>query len=182
MFKLGSVLLSLFLCVAATTVQANVGIVYSSEGKKHFSIDVPDSWQVNVGFETDPALMPDGEQPMSRLVTAMPEDSAFMWFGIWVPGDVTNFEEAHEYMESLDITLLSDVVPGEKRSEMINGMKARHFQGTGKKDKELMEYHGMYMQLNENTVVIAIYIGNVEATVKYGDDLKNMMNTLRPVR
>lgn len=182
MMRLCSLLLPLLLLIFTTTAQAGVGIIYSSEREQHFSIEIPDSWQVNVGFEADPTLMPEGEQPLSRIVTAIPNDGAYMWFGMWIPVGVTNFDEAQQYMESLDITILTDVVPGPRRSEPINGMPTIHFQGTGKKDKDPMEYHGLYLQLNEETIVIAMYIGDSAATKTHGDALVQMMQTLRPVK
>lgn len=181
MLKKGLILLTVMLFFAASVAQAQVNITYSSQGKQHFTVQIPDSWRVNVGFEVDPSLMPEGEKPMSRLITAMPNDGTDLWFGMWVPPDVANFEEAHEYMSSLDSNVLTDVVPGEHKSDMLNGMKVYYANGTGKRDDALMEYHGMFIQLSPETVAIAIYIGPPETTKSHGKDLLGMMHSLQPV-
>lgn len=179
-------LMSFVLCflpiLTWASAQAQVNITYSSQGKQYFSINIPDAWQLNVGFEVDPAQMPEGEKPMSRIVTAIPDDGTDMWFGMWVPSGVSNFAEAHEYIKTLDTSLLSDVVPGKRRQDTLNDMQVYYFQGTGKKDEKTMEYYGMYLQVAEDAVAIAVYIGAPDTTDLYGDELKAMMNSLHPVR
>jgi len=181
MRMLTPLLVSLLLALTCAAAQARINVTYSSQGKQYFSIDIPDAWQLNVGFEVDPAQMPEGEKPMSRVVTAIPDDGTDMWFGMWVPSGVANFAQAHEYMKTLDTDLLTDVVPGKKRQDTLNGMQVYYLQGIGKKADEVMEYYGMYLQLAQDAVAIAIYIGNPETTALYDDELKEMINTLRPI-
>jgi hypothetical protein len=88
----------------------------------------------------------------------MPTDGTYMWFGMWVPQNVNNFEEAHNFMKSLDTALLTDAVSGQKRADMLNGMPVFYFNATGKKDEELLEYYGMYLQIARDAVAVAIYI------------------------
>jgi len=182
MLKKALSLIFFILFMAGGVVQAQVSVAYSSQGKQHFTMTIPDSWRVNVGFEVDPALMPEGERPMARLITAMPGDGTPLWFGMWVPADVKNFEEAREYMDSLDIELLSDVVTKERKFDTLNGMEVYYASGTGKREGEAMDFHGAFVQLSKESVAIAIYIGPHETTITHGDELTRMFHSLQPVK
>ena len=177
---LGLILFMLFITGGAA--QAQVSITYSTQGKQHFTMTIPDSWRVNVGFEVDPGQMAEGERPKSRLITAMPGDGTPLWFGMWVPADVKNFEEAKEYLDSLGIELLTDVVTEERKFDTLNGMEVFYASGTGKKEDEPMDFHAAFVQLSKESVAIAIYIGPHETTVTHGDELVRMFHSLQSVK
>ncbi len=182
MLKKALGLIFITLLLAGGAAQAQVSINYSSQGSHYFTMTVADSWRVNVGFEVDPALMPEGERPMARLISAMPGDGTPLWFGMWVPADVKNFKEAREYMDSLDIELLSDVVTKERKFDTLNGMEVYYASGTGKREGEAMDFHGAFVQLSKESVAIAIYIGPHETTITHGDELTRMFHSLQPVK
>ena len=181
MLKRSLVLGLLMILITCTSALAQVSITYSTQGKKYFSMTIPDNWRVNVGSEIDPALMPDNERPMARLITAMPDDNTPLWFGMWVPADVKNFAEAKEYMDSLGIELLTDVVVTERRHDRLNTMQVYYVSGNGKKDDELMEFHGGFVQISGENVAIAIYIGPHDLAKQHKDELKRMFQSLQPV-
>lgn len=182
MLKKALSLICFILFMAGGAAQAQVSITYSSQGNQYFTMAIPDSWRVTVGFEIDPALMPEGERPMARLITAMPGDGTPLWFGMWVPADVKNFKEAKKYMDSLGLELLSDVVTRERKFDTLNGMEVYYAKGTGKREGEPMDFHGAFVQLSKENVAIAIYIGPHETTITHGDELARMFHSLQPAK
>jgi hypothetical protein len=176
--KLVILTLSLFFITGAA-VWAQTSISYSIHGEKYFSIDIPDSWMVNVGTENDEALAPEGEAPKSRLITAMPADGTPLWFGMWVPNDVENFSEAKTYLDSLRDQLLTEVVTKDRKTGEINGMDVYYAEGTGKKDKESMDFSAAFLQLSEKHVAIIVYIGPHETTIAHGKELMQMLQSIR---
>jgi len=158
---------------------AQTPISYSIHGKTYFSIEIPDSWMVNVGTEDDPALVAEGETPKSRLITAMPADGTPLWFGMWVPNDVKNFSEAKDYLDSLRDQLLTEVVTKNRKTGKINGMEVYYASGTGKKEKEVMDFSAAFIQLSKEDVAIVIYIGPHETTITHGKELKQMLQSIR---
>ncbi|MEA2114370.1 MAG: hypothetical protein U9P36_03165 [Thermodesulfobacteriota bacterium] len=160
--------------------QAQVSINYSSQGVHHFSMTIADSWRVNVGSEEDASQLPEGEKPMARLITAMPDDGTPLWFGMWVPPNVQKIKEAKEYMDSLGLELLADMVTTKRTFDTLNGMDVFHVSGTGEKEGEPMDFHAAFVQLSKEKVAIAIYIGPHETTISHGDELLQMVHSLQP--
>lgn len=175
-------LIFFILFMAGGVVQAQVSITYSSQGKQHFTMTIPDSWLVNVGVADDPAQTQENGRLHARLITAIPSDGTALWFGMWVPADVKNFQEAKEYIDSLGIELLTDVVTKERKFDTLNGMEVYYTSGTGKKEGESMDFHSAFVQLSQENVAIAIYIGPHETTVNHGDELMRMFHSLQPVK
>ena len=176
------ILTCLVLLTTAGLTWAQTSITYSTQGVKYFSVEIPDSWMVNVGTETTDALPPEGETPQSRLMTTMPEDGMPLWLGMWVPGDVQNFAEAKDYLDSLNIELLTDVVATERITEKINGMDVYYVAGTGKKEKENMDFRTAFIRLTDKNIAIVIYIGPHQSTITHSDDLKQILLSIHPVQ
>ena len=182
MLKKALSLIFIILLLAGGAAQAQVSINYSSQGGQHFTMTIADSWQVNVGSEVDSSQVPEGERPMPRLITAMPGDGTPLWFGMWVPADVKKVEEAKEYMDSLGLDLLAKVNTKERTFDTLNGMEVYYVSGTGKKEGEVMDFHAAFVQLSKENVAIAIYIGPHETTITHGDELVQMVHSLKPVK
>lgn len=176
------ILTCLVLLTTAGLTWAQTSITYSTHGKKYFSINIPDSWMVNVGAEATVALNPEEETPESRLITAMPEDGVPLWLGMWVPDDVQSFTEAKDYLDSLNIELLTDVVATERITDKINGMDVYYVAGTGKKEKETMDFRTAFIQLTDENIAIIIYIGPHQSTITHGDDLKQILLSIHSVK
>ena len=175
--------LTLFILLITTGLTwAQTPIIYSAHGQQYFSINIPDSWMVNVGVENDSALTPEGETPNARLITAMPGDGAPLWLGMWVPTDVKSFTEAKDYLESLNIQLLTDVVATDRKAEKINGMDIYYIAGTGKKEKEEMDFRAAFIQLSEENIAIIIYIGPHQTTITHGEDLKQILLSIHSLK
>jgi hypothetical protein len=174
-------LIFFILLLAGGVAEAQVSINYSSQGTHHFTMTIADSWRVNVGSEEDASQLPEGEKPMARLITAMPGDGTPLWFGMWVPPNVQKIKEAKEYMDSLGLDLLTEVNTKERTLETLNGIEIYHVSGTGEKEGEPMDFHAAFVQLSEETVAIAIYIGPHETTISHGDELVQMVHSLQPV-
>ena len=64
MSKFTPFLILLLLCSAAS--KANVAVTYSSQDQPFFAIEIPDSWQVNVGSDAETAELPEGELASPR--------------------------------------------------------------------------------------------------------------------
>ena len=58
-------------------------------------------------------------------------------------------------------------------------MKAYYAEGTGKKEKEDMDFSAAFIQLSEEHVAIVIYIGPHETTITHGEELKQMLQSVR---
>jgi len=169
----------IILFIAAGVAQGQVSITYSARGKQHFTMTIPDDWQVNVGSETDPSGIPEGEKELPRIISAMPNSGAHLWFGVWVPEDLEKIEGAKEYMTSLGLDLLADLAITERKHDTLNSMEVNYVSGTGKKDGEVMDFRAGFFQLSPANVAIAIYIGPHETTISHGEDLSKMIESLK---
>ena len=175
-------LLVLFFLLAGRTADAQVSITYSSWGKHFFTMTIADNWRVNVGAEADTEQVQEGERPMARLITAMPGDGTPLWFGMWVPPQVKSIKEAKNYMDSLGIDLLSNVVITKRTFDTLNGMDVYYVGGTGDKEGEPMDFRAAFVQLSQESVAIALYIGPHETTISHGDELVQMVHSVQPVQ
>ena len=169
------------LFIAAGVAHAQVSITYSSRGEQHFTMTIPDDWQVNVGSEVDPSRMPEDEKEPPRLISAMPNNGVPLWFGLWVPEDLEKIEDAEEFMASLGLDLLDDVVTTDRKFDALNSMEVYYVSGTGIKEGEAMDFRAAFIQLLQESVVIAIYIGPGETTRSHGEELSQMIHSLQPV-
>ncbi len=178
-FKFSLMIFILF--IAFEAVQAQVSITYSSRGKQYFTMTIQDDWRVNVGSEIDLSQKSEDKKEPARLISAMPNDGVPLWFAIWVPEELKKIEGAMEYMTSLGLDLLDDVVTTERKFDTLNSMETYYVSGTGKKEGEAMDFHAAFFQLSPESVAIAIYIGPPDATKIHGEELVRMIHSLQPV-
>ena len=172
-------LVAMLLC--SVTTQAGTAVTYSSQDKSYFSVQVPDSWQVNVGSDTDPSQVPEGEVPPPRVITLMPDDESTLWFGVWVPVYLHSMDAAQEYLASLDEFLVDNPVLKKSDDVNLNSMPARYFTGEGTKQGNPAHFFVMLFEISEESVGIAIYIGAPETTKKHLDELRGIMKSVSPV-
>ncbi len=140
---------------------------------------IPDDWRVNVGSDEDLTRNPEDRIEPARLISAMPNSGVPLWFGMWVPEDLEKIEGAKEYMTSLGLDLLADVVITERKHDTLNSMEVNYVSGTGKKDGEVMDFRAGFFQLSPEYVAIAIYIGPHDTTISHGKDLVQMIESLQ---
>lgn len=178
MFKITR-LVVLILLVVAGGAKAQVTITYASAGKQYFSMIIPDEWRVNVGSAADLKQNNEDRVEPARLISAMPNSGVPLWFGLWVPEDLEKIDEAKEYMTSLGLELLADVVITQRKHETLNAMEVNFVYGTGKKDGEVMDFRAGFFQLSPGQVAIAIYIGPQDTTIRHHEDLLQMVNSLQ---
>ena len=174
-------LIVLTLFIVVSEAQALVSITYSSGGTQYFSLTVPDDWRVNVGSEIDLSQINGDEIKPVRLISAMPNSGAPLWFGMWVPDDLEKIEEVQEYMLSLGLDLLADVVITERKHDTLNAMDVNFISGTGNKKGEIMSFRAGFFQLSPEHVAIAIYIGPPETTISQNETLVQMIGSLQPL-
>lgn len=62
----------------STVLHAGVEVTYSVQHKPYFTLEIPDSWRVNVGSEIDAAKVPAGELAPPRVITMMPDDDSIL--------------------------------------------------------------------------------------------------------
>lgn len=168
-------------CGAAASAQSSqVLVTYVSKGRAHFTIAVPDDWRMRTGFEVDPAEMPDGIEPMPRVVSAMPEDEDHLWLGFWVPDGVSDLDQARAYLTSLEGILLDEPQVESTSEDQINGVPTRFVHGSGKSDDEPVEFTVGLFQVAEEEVALAIYIGRPEAREAHRQELQAIVNSFRP--
>jgi hypothetical protein len=179
MLKLKLTLLSLLLF--STALNADVAVVYSIQDKPYFSMDIPDSWRVNVGAEEDSAQLAEDEQPAPRVITVMPEEDSILWFGTWVPYYLRNLDEAQEYLSSLDDFLVDEPVLVKTDDVNLNAMEARYFMGKGKREGKPADFFVMLFQVSDENIGVAIYIGPPATTSAHKDALLGMMKSISPI-
>lgn len=181
MLKRAVSLVALILVIAVADVQAQVSITYSSGGVHYFSMTIPDEWRVNVGSEPDLSQNSENRVEPARLISAMPNNGEPLWFGMWVPEDLEKIEAAQEYMTSLGIKLLADVVITEQKHDILNAMEVQYVSGTGRKNGKVMNFRAGFFQLSPEHVAIAIYIGPPKETISQVEDLEQMIKSLQPI-
>ena len=172
-------LVLLILFIVAGGAQAQVSITYSSAGKQYFSMTIPDNWRVNVGSEEDLSQNSEDRIEPARLISAMPNSGVPLWFGMWVPEDLGKIEGAKEYVASLGLDLLAEVVIKELKHDILETMEVQYVSGTGNKEGEIMDFRAGFFQLSPEHVAIAIYIGPPETTISHGEDLARMIHSLQ---
>jgi len=180
MLKPTRILMSFLLFSA--TLHANVAVTYSIQDKPYFSLEIADSWRVNVGSETDTAKLPPGEVAPPRVITLMPDDESVLWFGVWVPVYLRSLDEAQEYLSSLDDFLVENPTLVKTDDVDLNTMPARYFKGTGERDGRPVDYFVMLFELSEEDIGVAIYIGSPETTKAHLEELRSMMKSITPIR
>ena len=180
MMKCTITLLSLLLF--STTLSADVAVIYSLQDKPYFSMEIPDSWRVNVGSETDTAQVPEDEQAPPRVITVMPEEESILWFGAWIPVYLQSLDEAQQYLSSLDDFLVDKAVLVKTDDVNLNAMPARYFMGKGERDGKPVDFFVMLFQLSEDNIGVAIYIGPPATTNAHRDALRGMMKSISPIK
>ena len=167
--------------LCSVTTLANTAVTYNSQEKSYFTVQVPDSWRVNVGSDPDPSQVPEGEIPPPRVITLMPDDDSLLWCGVWVPVYLHSMDEAQEYLTSLDKFLVDDPVLKKSDNVNLNTMPARYFRGEGTKEGNPAHFFVMLFEISEESVGIAIYIGAPESTEKHLDKLRGIMKSIAPI-
>ena len=157
-------------------------MTYSDQDKPYFTLEIPDSWRVNVGSEPDAAKVPAGEQTPPRVVTVMPDDGSILWFGAWVPVYVHDLDAAQEYLSSLDKFLVENPVLVKADKIDLNSMSTRYFRGKGEREGKPVDFFVMLFELSKEHIGIAIYIGPPETTNAHLDELRGMLKSITPVR
>jgi hypothetical protein len=179
MSKFTPILILLLLC--STVSKANVAVTYSSQDQPFFAIEIPDSWQINVGSDTGTAELVEGELSPPRVITVMPDDGSILWFGTWVPVYLHSLDAAQEYLSSLDGFLVDNPVLRKTDDVNLNNMAARYFTGRGEKDDMPVDFFVMLFEIAEETIGIAIYIGPPATTKLHLEVLRGMMKSITPI-
>lgn len=166
----------------SAALHANVAVTYSAQQRPYFTLEIPDSWRVNVGSETDAAKVPAGELAPPRVITVMPDDDSLLWFGAWVPVYLHTLDAAQEYLSSLDDFLVDDPVLLKTDEVDLNTMPARYFRGTGEREGKPVDYFVMLFELSREDIGVAIYIGSPDTTKAHLEELRGMMKSITPIR
>lgn len=166
----------------SAALHANVAVTYSAQQRPYFTLEIPDSWRVNVGSETDAAKVPAGELAPPRVITVMPDDDSILWFGAWVPVYLHTLDAAQEYLSSLDDFLVDNPVLLKTDEVDLNTMPARYFRGTGEREGKPVDYFVMLFELSREDIGVAIYIGSPDTTKAHLEELRGMMKSITPIR
>ena len=166
----------------STALHANVAVTYSVQHKPYFTLEIADSWRVNVGLETDAAKVPAGELAPPRVITVMPDDDSILWFGAWVPIYLHSLDAAQEYLSSLDEFLVDNPVLIKADEVDLNAMPARYFRGKGEREGKPVDFFVMLFELSKENIGVAIYIGPPDTTNAHLEELRGMMKSITPIR
>lgn len=172
----------LSLLLFSSGLNADAAVIYSLQDKPYFSMEIPDSWLVNVGSEVDAAEVPEGELPPPRVITVMPDEESILWFGAWIPVYLQSLDEAQEYLSSLDGFLVDKPELVKTDDVNLNDMPARYFMGKGEREGKPVDFFVMLFQLSKDNIGIAIYIGPPTTTNAHQDVLRGMMKSISPIR
>ncbi|MEH6454413.1 MAG: hypothetical protein V7782_15390, partial [Psychromonas sp.] len=175
MFKI--IMLILPFLLLSTTLHAQVKVTYSAQETPYFTVNIPDNWRVNVGMESDPLTIPEGELAPPRIISMLPEDESNLWFAAWVPLYLHTLDEAQEYLETLDKFLVDKPVLLKSDVIELNEMPSRYFRGKGQRDGEPVDFFVMLFELSQQNIGIAIYIGEPKTTDKHLEQLRSMMSS-----
>jgi len=159
--------------------RAHTFIYDLEDGTPMFRIHIPDGWRLDLDF--DPALEGVDVPPPPRVVEAIPKDGAKLWLGMWVLSEIREINEARGFFESLEQYVLSDVVIDENNKDDLNGMPARVFSGTARKDKEPVEWAIVLFQVKPETMAAMLYIGVPEARQQRKVELSGIVDSILPV-
>ena len=159
--------------------QAHTFIYNLKDGTPMFQVQIPDGWRLDLDF--DPPLEGADVPPPPRVVEAIPKDGAKLWLGMWVLSEINNIDEAREFFESLEQYVLSDVVIDNSSESGLNGMPARKFSGTARKNKEPVEWVIVLFQVNPQAIAAILYIGVPEARQQRKKELSGIVDSIQPV-
>lgn len=155
-------------------------MVYEThDGRPVFKIKYPAGWVVDLDFDKPRKDHPGPPPP--RVVEAMPNDGSLVWLGIWMPRRVTSFDEAEDYLDSLEQHILSDVKANPPRAQYLNGMPARIIDGTAKKDNDEVVWAMAFFQPADGVIGAALYVAVPAAVKKHQKDLDELIASLRPL-
>ncbi len=182
-------LLACLMCLAVAGTSSAQSFTYELDGEPVFTISYPIGWTILTEKDEDLLERPEGVPPMPLLVTARPK-SGLLWFGTWVMRKIDTFDEAEEYLTSLIGHLFKDVTTNRLEEGVHNGMNFRYYDGTAVKattgpnlrKDEKVEYFVGFFSPRDDLMGIAIYIGLPNASQKYGELLKETLNTITPVK
>lgn len=158
---------------------AHTFIYNLEDGTSMFRVHIPDGWRLDLDF--DPPLQGADVPPPPRVVEAIPKDGAKLWLGMWVLSEITDISEARGYFESLEQYVLSDVVIDDSNESDLNGMSARRFSGTARKNKEPVEWVIVLFQVKPQTMAALLYIGVPEARQQRKEELSRIADSILPV-
>ncbi len=176
-----TILLMPFLLYSAG-LHANVAVTYSVQNRAYFTLEIADSWRVNVGSEIDAAKLPEGELAPPRVITLMPDDGGILWFAAWVPVYLHTLDAAQEYLSSLDVFLVDKPVLVKTDEVDLHTMPSRYFRGKGETEGKPVDFFVMLFELSKENIGIAIYIGSPDTTKTHLQELRSMMQSITPIR
>ena len=142
-----------------------------------FRVSFPDGWRLDLDFE--PKAEGIDAPPPPRVVEAIPKDGAKLWLGMWVVTEIEDVSEAREFFESLEQYVLSEVSINDSNENDLNGMPARHFSGTAKKEREPVEWAIVLFQVKPRTISALLYIGVPEARQQRGEELSGIVDSIK---
>jgi len=167
--------------VAAKSVLADVTVIYETQGQNLFRFQVPDDWEIRPGFEVDPSVLEDDNDPVARIVSLLPqEETLVMWTALWAPTGVNQLSQAKEYIQDVAPRLLSDVQITFRDDRMINGRKGRIVSGTGIRNEREFDFALIALQINDNRVAFAAFVGEPEAYDRHEKALIGVLNSIEP--
>ncbi|USG60194.1 hypothetical protein NBZ79_13510 [Sneathiella marina] len=167
--------------IGANPVLADITVIYETQGQNLFRFQVPDEWEIRPGFEVDPSVLEDDEDPVARIVSLLPqEEKLVMWTALWAPTGVNQLSEAKEYIQDVAPRLLSEVQITFRDDRTINGRKGRIVSGTGIRNDREFDFALVAIQISENRVAFAAFIGEPEAYDRHEKELIGVLNSIKP--
>ena len=153
--------------------------VYKHDGEPLFSITFPGEWYVDTDYMRE--AKDSGPDTGLRILEAMPNDGTKLWFGIWVaPEKVTNFDQALEYVGSLDGELFTNVEFSRPRDTSLGGMAAKTFQGLARRLNEDVEFAVAIFEPREGMFTVALYVGRPQTWGKHQAQLDKVVDSIKP--
>ena len=158
-------------------VYAHTLIYTLQDGTPVFRISVPDGWRLDLDYDTPR----DAEDDPPRVVEAIPKDGAKLWLGMWVVREIADVSKSREFFDSLEQYILSDVVVDSESDDDLNGMPARSFRGTAKKETDPVDWAIVMFQVKPESVAAILYIGVPEAWSQRKAELTGIIESVQSV-
>ena len=182
-FYRGALALCLAAQLASGGAQAGTPVVYEDDGKALFQLEVPDFWTLRTGGLRDLAG-PDATdiRDVSRVFGMTADAHPGIWVGVISPHDVSNFDEAREYLQDIGPFLVQGAEVEEPQSRRIGGLPARSIAGTGRRDGKDVAFTALSIDLPSNRMVIAVVVLEAGADQKPIADINRMLASIRSMR
>ncbi|WP_139280622.1 hypothetical protein [Shimia gijangensis] len=157
--RLRTFLSALGLTLLTVAASAQTPLSYTEDGKTHFTVSVPDFWEVRVGGPR--ILIPkgeDAEREVARVFGLKPKSADTVWIGFIVPRGVRTLEEGADYVREIGPHLVRDPVVTKREVRRIGGRTAHSITGKGRRGGRGVQFTAVLIDLPGPHVAFSVTV------------------------